>query len=163
NSQLSTDPVWQSDGSTGTIKKTFDVSSLTANADTTLTLFASAMNVGDSVLPTIVNASIGPDDSQLTINSVTPDVVGFPFGIASDISTVGDSSFYSIPRVGSTNYYARTFRLNFTKPTAATISNVTVTLMDPGDLMTVLDEGIGTAVRQVDDQNVDVQVTMNTT
>jgi hypothetical protein len=163
NSQLTSEPLWQSNGSTGTIVKKVDVSSLTVNADTTVTMSASAMNVGDSQLATSVNATVGTDDAQLKINSITHDKVGFPFGVASGISTNGNSTYYSIPRPGATNLYTRTFRINFTKPKGATITKVTVTLMAAADLMKVLDEGIGAAVRQVDDQNIDVQVTMNPT
>jgi hypothetical protein len=151
NSQLAASPVWQGDGTTGEIKETLNVEALAAQADITLTVYASSMNVGDSILPTRVQGSLGAAPA-VRINSITPDTVN---------PTTGDSKYYSIPRSGRTNNYARRFTLKITKPPAATIEKLTVTLLGPGALMTVLDEGIGDNVVRVDDETLRVRVTMH--
>lgn len=152
NSQVSVPPIWQSNGSTGDIREVFDVSALTASADVTVTLFASAMNVGDSALTTIVSAMIGAE-ATLSIDAITPDTV---------TPTVGNSSYYSIPRPGASNTFARWFTLKVTKPDTATISRVTATVRGPGDLQAVVDEGPGDNVQVVDNETLRVRVTFHT-
>jgi hypothetical protein len=154
NSQLSANPVWQSDGSTGNIKEELDVESLTTQSDATLTLFASTMNVGDSALATSVSASLG-NSLSVQINSATPDTV---------VPTTGDSTYYSIPRPGGTNVNARFFTLKFTKPATATIKKVVVRMGDlntNNQMMVVLDEGLGNNV-SVSGNTLRVRVTMHT-
>jgi hypothetical protein len=154
NSQLFGEPVWQGNGSTGDIKEVLDVESLTAQTGATLTLFASAMNVGDGILPTSVRASLG-NSLSVQINSVTPDTV---------VPTTGDSTYYSIPRPGGTNVYARFFTLRFTKPAGATIKRVTVRMGDLNNsqqMMVVLNEGLGANVTQ-NGNALRVRVTMHT-
>lgn len=154
NSQLSANPVWQSDGSTGNIKEELDVESLTTDSDATLTLFASTMNVGDSALATSVSASLG-NSLSVQINSATPDTV---------VPTTGDSTYYSIPRSGGTNVNARFFTLRFTKPATATIKKVVVRMGDlntNNEMMVVLDEGLGNNV-SVSGNTLRVRVTMHT-
>lgn len=150
NSQLTAEPVWQSNGTTGTIKRSLNVASLAANGPTSLVLFASAMNVGDSILPTRVNASIGADAS-VKINSATPD------------SSV-PLNFHSIPRPGLTNHFDRFFTLNISKPDGSTVKKVMVTLLGPGSLMTVVDEAPGSgSVEVVNDTTVRVRVSIKAT
>lgn len=151
NSQLSVAPIWQSNGTTGQIEQELDVSALTASADTTLTLWASSMNVGDGILPTRVQATLGAEPA-VRINSMTPDTVN---------PTRGDSSFYSIPRSGATNHFSRWFTLDVTKPDTSTVQRVEVKLLGPGELMTVLDEGIGQNVVEVNDHTLRVRVSMH--
>ncbi|HET9212846.1 MAG TPA: hypothetical protein VFR03_20740, partial [Thermoanaerobaculia bacterium] len=151
NSQLSVPPVWQGDGTTGEIQEVLNVEALAANADVTLTLFASAMNVGDSILPTRVSASLSAE-TGLSIKSITPDTV---------TPTTGDSSFYSIPRPGSTNTYSRWFTLKITKPMNSTVTKMTSKLLGPGELMTIVDGPPGASFQVVDDQTLKVRVTMH--
>ena len=150
NSQLTVSPVWQSNGSTGAIKQTLNVESLAANGPTSLVLFASAMNVGDSILPTRVNATLGPDAS-VKINKATPD------------SSV-PLNFHSIPRPGSTNTFDRFFTLDISKPDSSTVKKVTVTLLGPGQLMTVVDEAPGAgSVEEINAQTLRVRVSIKAT
>jgi len=150
NSQLTTEPVWQSNGTTGLIKRSINVASLAGSGPTSLVLFASAMNVGDSILPTRVTASLGPDAS-VKINSMTPD------------SSV-PLNFHSIPRPGQLNHFDRFFTLNISKPDGSTVKKVVVTLLGPGSLMTVVDEAPGSgSVEVVNDTTVRVRVSMKTT
>ncbi len=147
NSQLTVDPVWQSNGTTGAIKQTINVESLTASGSTSLVLFASAMNVSDSILPTRVNATLGPDAS-VKINKATPD------------STV-PLNFHSIPRSGATNEFDRFFTLDISKPDMSTVKKLTVTLLGPGSLMTVVDEAPGgDSVEEIDEHTLRVRVSI---
>lgn len=149
NSQLTVQPVWQSNGTTGSIKQSINVASLAASGPTSLVLFASAMNVGDSILPTRVNASLGAD-SSVKINSATPD------------SSV-PLNFHSIPRPGQLNHFDRVFTLNISKPDGSTVKKVVVTLLGPGSLMTVVDEAPGSgSVQVINDTTVRVRVSMKT-
>jgi hypothetical protein len=156
NSQwLMLPPYWQVDGSTGTIQEKIDVSALTANQPIQLTLLITSMNVGDSLLPTYVTATLGAGPA-LTIDTVTADAPTF--------NTVNDGSYYSIPRPGQTNHYTRTFKVQYTKPTNAQITTMRVALKNLStnqELMTVLEEGIGTRVVQVNDTTLRVHVTMH--
>jgi hypothetical protein len=152
NSQVSTPPIWQGDSSTGQITETIDVEALAANADTTLTLFGSSMNVGDSALTTIVAAELTAE-AELTINAVEPDTVN---------PTRGDSSYYSIPRAGDQNVFERWFTLRITKPDQATISQVRVILRGAGDLQEIYEEAPGPNVQIVDNERIRVRVSYQT-
>jgi len=152
NSQVSSPPIWQGNSSTGQITETIDVEALAANADTTLTLFGSSMNVGDSQLTTIVTAELTAE-ADLTINAVEPDTVN---------PTRGDSSFYSIPRSGDQNVFERWFTLRITKPDDATVSHVRVILRGTGDLQTIYEEAPGPNVEIVDDERIRVRVSYQT-
>jgi hypothetical protein len=153
NSQVSTPPIWQSSGSTGDITQILDVSALTAAADATVTLFASATNIGDSALATTVSAQLSTD-AKLTINAIEPDAVS---------PTTGDSSYYSIPMSGATNVFSRWFTLAVTKPAGAMITHIRAVLRGGGDLMTVVDEAPGANFQIVDEGHVRVRVTMTST
>ena len=153
NSQAFTPPLWQADSTTGYIQEILDVESAAANQDITLTLRVSATNIGDSALATSVSALLS-SEVGLVINSATPDAV----------NTTGDSSYYSVPRPGSTNTNARWFTLKITKPPSAALTRVTARLTagGGGELMTVVDEAPGGAsVQVVDDQTLRVRVTMH--
>ncbi len=150
NSQLQVEPVWQSNGTTGQISKELNVESLAANSPITLVLFASAMNVGDSILPTRVQASLGVDPA-VKINSIT-----------------GDNSvplnFHSIPRSGETNTFDRFLTVKITKPATATVTNLKATLMGPGELMTIVNEAPGAGnVQIIDATTIRVNVALKST
>jgi hypothetical protein len=153
NSQLSVEPVWQPSGTTGTIEETLDVEALAANSDTTLTLFGSAMNVGDSILPTSISATLTLQQ-RVSITRITADTVN---------PTTGDSSYYSLPRSGVSNTFHRFFTLTITKPATATISNLKVDVNrdDGGFVETVLDEGLGNNLTQPNQTTLRVRVTGN--
>ncbi|MFT7721388.1 MAG: hypothetical protein QM788_00895 [Roseateles sp.] len=133
NSQLSQEPVWQSNGSTGEIKQDIDVSALTAAADATLILRATAVNIGDEQLPTMASATLEASE-PLIIDKITPS--------AMPANTANDGSYYSIPRSGATNTLARSFTLDVTKPSGATLTGVSLELRDANGaaLMTVVQE-----------------------
>ncbi|HJU41334.1 MAG TPA: carboxypeptidase-like regulatory domain-containing protein [Vicinamibacterales bacterium] len=152
NSQVSTPPIWQGNSSTGQITETLNVEALAANADTTLTLSGSSMNVGDSALTTIVSAQLTAE-ADLTINAVEPDTVN---------PTRGDSSFYSIPRAGDMNVFERWFTLRITKPDQAPITQVRVILRGAGDLQTIYEEAPGPNVQIVDNERLRVRVSYQT-
>lgn len=152
NSQVSTPPIWQGNSNTGQITETLNVETLAANADTTLTLFGSSMNVGDSQLTTIVTAELTAE-ADLTLNAVEPDTV---------TPTRGDSSFYSIPRAGDQNVFERWFTLRLTKPDQATVTQVRVILRGAGDLQTIYEEAPGPNVQIVDNERIRVRVSYQT-
>ena len=129
NSQLTQAPTWLPNSTTGDIKQTVDISGLTQNGDTTLQLLASAMNVGDGALPTIVSAGIQSAE-KLTIDDATPDT----------ITANNDGTFYSVPSPGETNTLQRYFTLTVNKSETVTLTNVSVTLQGPGDLMNVVNQ-----------------------
>ena len=128
NSQLTQEPVWLADGTTGVVKREIDVSALTTSADVNVILRASAVNIGDGILPTAVNAKLDAAQ-QLTIGTITPDTV----------NANNDGSYYSIPRPGATNTNQRTFDVAITKPAGSTLTAISVELRD----------GAGTALMQV--------------
>ena len=152
NSQVFTPPIWQGDSSTGQITETLNVEALAANADTTLTLFGSSMNVGDSLLTTIVSAELTAE-AELTINAVEPDTVN---------PTTGDSSYYSIPRSGDQNVFERWFTLRITKPDQAAVTRVRVILRGAGDLQQIYEEAPGPNVQVVDNERIRVRVSYQT-
>jgi len=129
NSQLTQEPTWLANGTTGNIKQNIDVSGLTSNAPVTLQIIATAMNVGDGLLPTVVYASL-EQPPQLIITDASPDSI-----IANNGGT-----FYSVPRAGDTNSMQRYFKLEISKGHNITVSHVTVTLQGPGDLMDVVQQ-----------------------
>ncbi len=151
NSMIFVPPFWQGDGTTGEISEELDVSGLTASGDVEIVLSASATNIGDSILPTWVVATLD-FEPELRINEVNADTV---------TPTRGDSSYYSIPRSGETNTFTRMYTLKITRPDDSTISNVKATLRGGGnDLMTIVDEGPGMLVTEVDDETLEVLITM---
>lgn len=147
-------PFWQPNGSTGQIGEDIDVSALTANNQPTqLTVVSMAMDIGDGILPTTVNATLGAAPT-ITVDSVTPDTLTAP--------TRSDNTYFSIPRPSQTNILARTFTVKYTKPSDATITNLKVNLKTAGgqQLMTVIDEGPGTRVQVLDDTTLRATVTL---
>jgi hypothetical protein len=59
-SQYSINPVWQSNRRADSVE-VLDVKSLAANGDVVLTLYASAINIGDHLYPPSVAAELGPN------------------------------------------------------------------------------------------------------
>jgi hypothetical protein len=147
-------PLWQANGSTGQIQEDIDVSSLTANNQATqLTVVAVATDIGDGILPTTVNATLGAAPT-ITIDSVTHDNL--------TVATRSDGTYFSIPRPSATNIRQRTFTVKYTKPSDATISNLKVNLKTAvgAQLMTVVDEGPGNRVQVLDDTTLRATVTL---
>jgi len=120
NSQLTQEPVWRADGSTGELKQEINVEALAAAADTTLILRATSVNIGDSALETIVNATLDSTE-PLLIGTITPDA---------NPATANDGSYYSIPRPAGRNVLHRTFDVELTKPSGSTLTAVTLELRD---------------------------------
>ncbi len=127
NSQLTQEPTWLADSTTGDIRRTINVSGLTANGPVTLQLIATAMNVGDSALPTIVYSSL-EQPPQLAITAASPD----------SITANNGGTFYSVPGVGNTNTLQRYYTLDISKNDNITVNHVTVTLQGTADLMEVV-------------------------
>ena len=139
NSQLTQEPTWRTNGSTGLIKRELDVEALTTNADATLIVRATSVNIGDGILPTSVTATLDAG-VPLLIGTITPSAMA--------AGTANDGSLYSIPRPSGSNVLARTFTVNLTKPAGSTLTSVAVELLnDAGNpLMTVVqDAAPGTA------------------
>lgn len=153
NSQLTQEPVWLANGSTGLIKKEFDVSALTASADATLILRATAVNIGDGILPTSVSAKLD-SAQQLTIGDITPDAV----------NSQNDGSYYSVPRSGAGNSHQRTFTVQVTKPSGSTLTFANVKLLDSAsaNLMEVLADtapgAAGVTVEAEDDSSARLKI-----
>ena len=129
NDQVSNEPLWQSNGSTGIIKEEIDVSLLTTNSPATIVIECKVADVGDNLFPTTVSATITqqPPQPRISIRSVQP---SDSFG-----------AFYSIPRSGESNVFERNFIVELDKlPLNATIDNVTVELLTAsgGTLATIL-------------------------
>lgn len=153
NTQLTQAPIWLSDGTTGIIEKTFDVRAMARDGDIELTLTAFATNIGDSQLPTSVNARLEVGGS-LSINSVGP----------LDDSWVArnDKTYYSVPESGRRNAFQRRNELDVTKPEGSTITNLKVELLAGGSSAMVLDEAPGANVSVVDDKTLRTTVTFDT-
>jgi hypothetical protein len=129
NSQLTQEPTWLANSTTGDIRQTIDVSGLTVNGPITLQVIATAMNVGDSYYPTVVYTSL-EQPPQLTITAANPD----------SITTKNAGNYYSVPAVGDANTLQRYFTLELSKGDNITLNQVTVTMGGPGDLMDVIQQ-----------------------
>ena len=155
NAQLRGAPTWRADGTTGYINQYFDVASLAIDGATDLTLTATAVNVADNLLPTIVHASLSEDLGKMIITEVVPDELS---------NTRGDHATYSIPFQGENNQISRWYSLKLDKPAGARVIRVRAELEHGSGSMRgglVLDEGIGQNVRMVDDNTVRVRVTLH--
>lgn len=155
NAQLSQDPVWLADGSTGEIKKEIDVAALTADADTNVILRATSVNIGDSALTTVVGA---------TLDTTEPLLITNVDATSGEIATHNNGSYYSVPRPGAVNTYTRSFTVDLTKPAGATLTAASVDLLDGSGaaLMTVLQDtapgAAGVQVLQQDDTSAKLKV-----
>ena len=155
NAQLRGAPAWRADGTTGYISQYFDVASLTVDGTADLALTATAVNVADSLLPTVVHAILSEDVGKMIITTVVPDELS---------KTRGDHATYSIPFQGENNQISRWYSLKLDKPAGTRITRVRAELEHGSDSMQgglVLDEGIGQNVRMVDDNTVRVRVTLH--
>jgi hypothetical protein len=116
NSQLSLEPIWQSNGSTGDLQYELDTQTLTQSGPADINVLAVTANIGDGVLPTTVTATLSLN-FDVSINYIDHDTVS---------PTNGLSDRFSIPRTGDSNYFQRTLTFGVHKPTGSTISNVKV-------------------------------------
>ncbi len=124
NSQVSVEPVWHTDGSTGIIQEKYDVSNLTVNADLKLFLTIGAKNVGDSLLDTEVAACVSLDD-QKQIDIL--EIKGYPtVNTIKNIKTV-----VSVPNQAK-NFYPFRFELTIDNKSLLKITkdDVVVSLLD---------------------------------
>jgi hypothetical protein len=134
NSQLTGQPVWLPDGSTGNIVQVLDVAALAQDQDTVLTLKAFSTNIGDSILPTSVHAGLDTG-ALLKINAVTP--------VADSWQALNDKTYYSIPATGQTNHFKRRFKLALSRSDDVTINKVKVELTGAGQETLVFEEAPG--------------------
>jgi hypothetical protein len=156
NSQLFGDPAWQGNSNTGEIEEEIDVQALAASGDVQLVLYGSSVNIRDYQFNTTVNATLGAQPG-LTIKTVAKDTV---------VPTKGDSTFYSIPRLGDKNVFERWFTLRVTKPENTTIAKVRLTLKDAsgGTLQSLLNEAPGPNVRLFEEgTRIEVRASMHST
>ncbi len=150
NTQLSVEPLWQSTGSTGVVKQTFDITKFTKDGTADITLFVSATNVGDSALATSVNATLGADPG-VKINKLTAD-------------TSVPQNCHSIPLPGELNEADRHFTLDITKPAGTKVKKVTATLFSGTSQTVVVDSAPGAdGVTLVDEKTVKVRVSIKKT
>ncbi|GAB2862011.1 hypothetical protein GCM10027277_33210 [Pseudoduganella ginsengisoli] len=147
NSQLETPPVWQADGTTGELTRSFDVTQLAKEDSTKLTLSAFATNIGDEILPTSVYAKLAPS-AHIDINAVSP----APDAWVSH----NNGSYYSVPPTGQNSTFQRRFNLDVVKPDDVTVENVKVEMLGAGDDALVLDEAVGMDANWVDDHTLRV-------
>lgn len=155
NSQLRNAPVWLADGSTGYIDESFDVAGLTAQGSTELLLAATATNVADSYLPTIVSADLSDDPDRLIVKEVSPDRLA---------STNGDHNSYSVPLQGENNSLARWFTLTVDKPDGSQITRVRAELQHGSGTIAggqIFEEGTGANVQVISDTTLRVRVTFH--
>jgi hypothetical protein len=105
NSQTSLEPLWRCGGTTGLVTEKIDVSALTRTGEATLILTGSAMNVGDSVLATTVQATLGtpPDELRAKILGVYEQIPG-------------TEDFFSIPPKDRPNTYRKGFDFKIEPP-----------------------------------------------
>jgi hypothetical protein len=155
NSQLSQEPAWLPNGTTGEIKKEIDISALTAQADVSVVLRATSVNIGDSLLTTSVNATLEATEPLLITNVAAT---------AGEITSNNNGSYYSVPRPAATNTLQRTFTVDLSKPSGSTLTAVNVELLDSAGapLMTVLQDAApgasGVEVLQQDDTSAKLKV-----
>lgn len=140
NSQLANAPVWRADGTTGDIEHSFDVSALTAAGPADIVLAASAMNVGDNRLPTIVDAEVSVDADRLVVSGVR----------AEQLANARNHVTFSQPLQGESNTLHRWFLMNVDVPEGATITRVRAEILGSGDavLATLYDEAPGVNVQR---------------
>ena len=169
NSQLRGVPQWQEFGTTGLLTEELNVSRFTAN-DTQIVLSAASTNIGDGFLPTTIFASLA-FDLQFNISGLTPDVAR-PIPASRNQSspqvkiTKGDSTYYSIPRMGEDNTFERSFTLKLTgRPQGVPISKVTAHVYQasrpsPANFVMLVDQAPdGKVVTEVDKNTLKVVVT----
>ena len=139
NSQLTNAPAWRADGTTGFIEQSYDISALTATEDAEIVISASAMNVGDSVLPTIVDAEISVDEDRLVVSDVR----------AEQLADARNHESFSVPLINETNALHRWFLMNVDVPDGATITRVKAEILDSSNavLSTLYDEAPGANVQ----------------
>jgi hypothetical protein len=153
NAQLNQAPIWRANGSTGYIERNLDVSALTTQADVDLLIVASATNVADALLPTIVEVELSDDPNRLVIEDVVAERLQ---------NTTGDSRSFSIPLQGATNNLARRFNLTISKPQEAQITRVRVEVQNAvGTIGQVFEEAPGANVQVVNDTTLRVRATFH--
>lgn len=153
NSQLRSAPVWLANGSTGYIEESFDVAAMTTQGPAELLLAATATNVADSYLPTIVDADLSDDPDRLIIKEVTAERLA---------STRGDHNSYSVPLHGENNSLARWFTLSIDKPNGSQVTRVRAELQHgSGTIAQIFEEGTGANVQMIDDTTLRVRVTFH--
>ncbi len=150
NSQLTQQPIWLSNGTTGGIKQVFDVTTLAKDNDIALTLSAYATNIGDSIFPTSVKATVTLG-AGLKINKVMPKQDSW--------TANNDKTYYSVPASGNTNTFHRYFDLDISKPDGSTIDKVKVELLGAGSDALIVDEEPGTNIQLINDKTIRVLAT----
>ena len=120
NEQLSLPPVWQGDGSTGTIVQELDLGSLTATGPVQLVVAVAATNIGDGLYPTTVEATLtaAVEFRVRSVAMIGPDVV-------------------SIPPAGSSNANERQVTVAYMRPNDVQLTEyrVEITAEDTGTVL----------------------------
>lgn len=151
NSQLTNAPAWRADGTTGFIEQSYDISALTATGETEIVISASAMNVGDGLLPTIVDAEISVDEERLVVSNVRTE----------QLANAQNHETFSIPLHNETNDLHRWFLMDVDVPDGATITRVKAEILDSNSavLSTLYDEALGDNVQMPSAAMVRARVT----
>lgn len=151
NSQLSMEPLWQSDASTGELQYELDTQTLTQFGSADVIVTVATANIGDGSLPTTITATLSRN-FDVAIDFVDKDTV---------VPTNGLSDRFSIPRVGAPNSMQRFLTFGVQKPPGSTVTNVKVWAsgvsgFNPFPLQPsnpFIDETPGTAVTAVEGSN----------
>ncbi|WP_031496431.1 hypothetical protein [Bryobacter aggregatus] len=133
--QLRVNPGWQPDGSTVELHEDFDVSTLTASRAITAYLVVSITSSDGPSDPLNPDREFSDVSSAATISgeiSTSPPQALEIRGIRrqsleeDNIKTlpINDSSYYSMPRPGSTNTFHRKFVLDIKKPESVTLTRL---------------------------------------
>jgi len=158
NEQLTTQPVWGSDGCTSVIDTPVSIASGTA-----VTMSISATNIGDDLLPTMVTAIVSTGGLSIKSFALQPWTTVSGGGCTSSAPSTNTSNivvcqsansgdYIGIPASGSANTFARPAMAVLQSPGSAlpTISNVELDLVDlsGNKLDTLINEAPGNAVQQ---------------
>ena len=144
--------------STEYVYDVISVADLTRDGDVEIILSASVLDATPPLPPDwLYQEPVGitatlecMEGERVAITTATPDVV---------VPTNGDSSYYSIPRIGEVNHSQRQYTLGIEKPANSTVDEVSVDLRVGNNEVRVLDEGIGAAVREISPTQLAVRVT----
>lgn len=150
NSQLYSQPLWQSNGTTQEITEVIDVSSLAQTSDEVV-LTISATNIGDSALDTSINADLSINEiviDSITLDSSLPDKRKSKLG-----------KYFSIP-ASKANVFQRYLTVDVSKPDDVTIDKISVDLVHNGSETKIVTGSVGSeGIEQLSETQYKVRAT----
>ncbi|WP_158122015.1 hypothetical protein [Vibrio vulnificus] len=150
NSQLYSQPLWQSNGQTKEITEVIDVSSLAQSSDEVV-LTLSATNIGDSALDTSITANL--TSNEIAIDSITLDT-SLPDKRKSKLG-----KYFSIP-ASTSNVFHRYLTVNVSKPDDVTIDKISIDLVHGGSETSIVSGSIGSdGIEQLSETEYKVRAT----